>query len=308
MRGDEEAARETAAVFVESLESETLPRLLHEPGFDLVHEFAGLDRQRFSSLLEQNDAALLIKRGEAYFATRQFDLARADWRRATELAPELAKTQFDRLRQAERCGEAAEFGRLLIEQKPEDTMLWVSVPPLAVLSEDDAAYPAVCRTILEIFRQRPTQKSFDRAIKSCLLKPGVLDMTELPIDWLTMSLDEATAPQWLPPWFWSTRALLAYRSGDAELAVKNVNQSEGHVPHDYCHALNMPVLAMAQHQLGRSEQARLALQEASRTIARIKEAPNSKGHHDLLIAEILFQEAEALMKEERPNESGNEKQ
>jgi hypothetical protein len=139
------------------------------------------------------------------------DLARADWRRAVALKPELAQSQFDRLRLASRWSEAAEFGLLLIEQKPQDSMLWVQVPPVAVLAEHDTIYPEVCRAILELYRKAPSPENFDRAFKACLLKPGAIDMAELPLNLLPMTLDDGKVPDYVPPWIWSTRALLAYR-------------------------------------------------------------------------------------------------
>jgi tetratricopeptide (TPR) repeat protein len=242
---------------------------------------------------QTTDASLFVKRGEAYFASQQLDRARADWRRAVELAPELAQSQFDRLRLASRWSEAAEFGLLLIGQKPEDTLLWVQVPPVAVLSEYDAIYPEVCRAILELFRRAPTPENFDRGFKACLLKPGAIDMAEIPLSLLSMTLDEGTVPEWLPSWFWSARALLAYRSGDAELAVKNVNQSVQHAPNDHCHALNLAVLAMAQHDLKQPEKARTALDEGLQLLTRLQ--AGDRHHPDTLIAEILLREAEALI-------------
>ncbi|MGH7138932.1 MAG: WD40 repeat domain-containing protein, partial [Pirellulales bacterium] len=68
------------------------------------------------------DANLLVKRAMAYEATQRWDLARVDWRRAIEQQPDLAQAAFDRYRQAERWKEAAEFGLMLAEQKPEDSL------------------------------------------------------------------------------------------------------------------------------------------------------------------------------------------
>ena len=242
---------------------------------------------------ETADAALLAKRAEAYFATEQRDLARADWLRATQQQPDLAKTEFDRFRFAQRWSEAAELGLLLIEQKPDDTILWVQVPPIAVLSEEEATYETLCRRILELFQESPTPSNADRAIKGCLLKPGAIDVADLPLDKLPMSIDATTAPAYLPPWFWATRALLAYRSGDAESAVTHVTLSEQYKPNDHAHALNLAVLAMAQHELKHPDEARIALEEASQLVTRLHAA--NKNHHDLLIAEILFREAETLI-------------
>ena len=184
-------------------------------------------------------------------------------------------------------------------------MLWVQVPPVAVLAEQDTIYPAVYRSILELFRKAPTPENFDRAFKACLLKPGAIDMTELPLDLLSMTLDEGKVPDHVQPWIWSTRALLAYRTGDAELAVKNVNQSEGFAPGDQCRALSLAVLAMAQHDLKHPEKARTALNEARQLLTKLQ--ANNRHNHDTLIAEILLHEAEAKMNgKEQPKESGSE--
>jgi hypothetical protein len=171
--------------------------------------------------------------------------------------------------------------------------LWVHVPPVAVQAEHDTIYPEVCRAILELYRKAPTPENFDRAFKACLLKPGAIDMSELPLNLLPTSLDMATVSSWLPSFFWSTRALLAYRSGDAELAVKNANQSEQHAPNDHCHALNLAVLAMAQHDLKQPEKARTALNEGQQLLTKLQ--AGDRYNHDTLIAEILLREAEALI-------------
>ena len=78
----------------------------------------------------------------------------------------------------------------------------------------------------------------------------------------------------------------------AESAVEYVAKSEGHNPTDFSHALNLAVLALAQHELGHPDEAAAALAEASQLITRLKETPNNKIHPDLLIAEVLIRESE----------------
>ena len=85
---------------------------------------------------------------------------------------------------------------------------------------------------------------------------------------------------------WATRALLAYRSDDAESAVEYVAKSEDNNPTYFSHAMNLAVLAMAQHELDHPDEAAAALAEASQLITRLRENPNNQGHHDLQIAEI----------------------
>ncbi len=241
----------------------------------------------------------------AYIATEQWELAKADWLRAIESKPDLAQTAYDRFTWAQRWSEATIFGSVLMKQKPADSYLWVRVPPIFVLSQNDAAYRSFCQGVVENYRKAPTGIAADRVVKGCLLRPGAIDLTELPGDLLAQSLNDGTVPAGFRSWGWGTLALLAYRNGDAESALKHITQSEQTKPIDPAHALNLAVLALAQHQLQHPDEARKALDEASQVIQRLQAI--DKNHHDLLIAEILSQGAEASMKEkEQPKESDSE--
>jgi WD40 repeat protein len=253
------------------------------------------------------DANVLAKRALAYEATQRWNLARADWRRAIEQQPDLAQATFDRYRRAERWKEAAEFGLLLAERKPEDSLVWLHVAPVVVLAGDDADYPAYCLRIVRQFAESKTVDVPDKVIKACLLRPEAIELAKLPVDKFVASLDEGTAPDWYPVWAWGTRALLAYRKGDAESAVKYVAKSEELKPGDTTHALNLAVLAMAQHQLQHPGQARRALAEAVELTDRLQSDASSKGEFDLLIAQILLREAQALIDaKSQPKTDGDE--
>ena len=93
-----------------------------------------------------------------------------------------------------------------------------------------------------------------------------------------------------------TGSLLAYRRGDADAAVsyanKSVSLNPGPLPH---HALNLAILALAHHQLNHSKEAEKALAEGMLLNQRLKGDPNNRVHHDMLIPELLFREAEALI-------------
>lgn len=238
-------------------------------------------------------------------SSEQWELANTDWLRAAELQPGLAQTPFDRFRSVQRWSEATISGSLLLKQRPADSMLWVQVPPIIVLAQDDAAYRSFCQGIVEGYRKVPTGKAAERAIKGCLLRPGAIDLGELPGDLLAQSLNDGTLPEGIRPWGWLSLALLEYCSGDAESAVKHVAQSEQLTSLDNNRALNLAVLAMAQHQLKHPDEARQTLNEAAEVIQRLQAI--DRNDHDLLIAEILFREAEALMNgKEQPAKSDSE--
>jgi WD40 repeat protein/tetratricopeptide (TPR) repeat protein len=240
---------------------------------------------------DTTDASLVSKRAVAYLASEQWEHAQADWLRAVELQPNLAQTAFNRFKSARRWSEAARFGILLMKQRPDDSLLWVATSPIVVLAHDEAAYHRFCREAVDSFRRTPSGEAADRVIKCCLLRAGAIDVGELPGDLLLKSLNEGAIPESIRPWCWTALALLAYRSEDCESAVKYIAQSEQLQPGELTHALSLAVLALAEHQLNHPTEAKKALAEASQVIKRLEAIDGNS--HDLLIAEILFREAEA---------------
>ena len=265
-----------------------------------------LNMERYRSLLANEDqpaddaerrglAALLYKRASNYIATEKWDLAQADWRRVVAQQPDQMQSAYDEFLKAKRWYEATEFGLQLVKQKPDDTLVWLRIAPVLILAEDQVAYAEFCSRMAQHFAESKLPEEAERVIKASLLRANSVDLAKLPADMFAKSLDDGTVPDWLPPWGWGTRALLAYRSGDAESAVKYVAKSEEYKPIDVAHALNLAVRAMAQHQLQHPDEARTALDEASQLITRLQADDKNNRDHDLLIARILFREAEALI-------------
>ncbi len=135
----------------------------------------------------------------------------------------------------------------------------------------------------------------ERVVKAALLRPGSIDLGKLHGEILAKSLDDGTAPEWFVPWGFCSRALLAYRSGDAESALKYVKRSEEQKPEDAPHALNLVVRAMAEHQLRHPEEARRALEAASKLINRLMADAKNKGIQAPFDVQIVYREAEALL-------------
>ncbi|MHB0961334.1 MAG: nSTAND1 domain-containing NTPase [Pirellulaceae bacterium] len=244
---------------------------------------------------ESPDADWLAKRAAAYVATENWNLAQTDWRRVVEQQPEQIQRAFDEFQQAECWNGAAEFGLQLVQQQPEDTMVWLRVAPILILTEDQASYADFCGRLVQQFAESKLPEVSERVVKASLLRANSIDLAKLPGEMFAKSLDDGTVPDWFSAWGWGTRALLAYRSSDAESAVKYVTKSEEYKPSERAHALNLAVLAMAQHQLQHPDEARRALEEVSQVITRLEEASNYKVDHDLLIGEILFREAQSLI-------------
>ncbi|MBS0267001.1 MAG: hypothetical protein JSS02_34060 [Planctomycetes bacterium] len=244
---------------------------------------------------ENTNVAVLAKRAAAYIATQSWELALSDWRRVVAVQPNLLRSAFQGFLNADRWNEATEFGLQFVQRNPNDELAWLQIAPALVLADDQQAYADFCARMAVQFAESTDMATTERTVKACLLRPNTIDCEKLPAHIFSKTLDDGTAPDWFLPWGWSTRALWAYRRGDAELAVTFVTKSEESQPGVLSHAENLAVMALAQHQLQHPADARRALDEAAQLIPRLQSDETHNGNHDLLIAEILFREAEALI-------------
>lgn len=225
-------------------------------------------------------------------ASEQWELAKADWLRVIAQQPDQTQRVCDEFKKVSRWKEAAEFGLKLVQQKPEDSLEWLRIAPILILAEDQTAYADFCGRMAEQFGDSQFAEDAERVVKGSLLRTGLIDLSKLPAGRFTSSLDNGTVPDWFPPWGWGTRAPRP-RSGDADSVLKYAAKSEEFNPAEVSHAFNLALVAAAQHQLQHPDEARKALEEALLVITRLKEDPGQRINHDLLIAEILFREAEA---------------
>jgi len=115
----------------------------------------------------------------------------------------------------------------------------------------------VCRRMVAQFAQSNRPEDSERVAKVSLLSPGVVEGFVPP-------LDAGAVPDWPTPWAWGTRALLAFRTGDAKSAVTCAERSEALASDERQRAFNLTFLAMAHHQLRDSEKSREAFDRADR--------------------------------------------
>lgn len=163
--------------------------------------------------------------------------------------------------------------------------------PVIVLSGDEDADAEFCTSIA--LQSSAGQGNPSRLIKASLPLDRECDLSALQGDRLLNKLDSGNHPDWLTYWGWGSQALLADRSGDLESAIEYVGKSEVYHPTDFCHTMNLAVFAMAHHERQHSDKSKAALPEASQLITSLHDKPEDRGHHDLLIAEILIRESEA---------------
>ncbi|MCA9062159.1 MAG: tetratricopeptide repeat protein [Planctomycetaceae bacterium] len=247
---------------------------------------------------ETDDTTLLMTRAGAYMELEQLDVARADWKRAHELDAELVtttlKTAFETASQAEHWQEAVRYGWQWLELKPVDEFRWMQVATALARSGNASEYSAFCERAATQYAGTEIGGTSERVTKMTLLLPGAIDPARLPSQPLTKYLDQAAgAKGGHLPWFWSTRALLAYRTGDSASAIRYVARAEEHKPVDVTRAMALSILALAQHRVGKIDEATAMLQQATELAAAIRQQTLAKGSNvaDVQIAEVLLREA-----------------
>jgi tetratricopeptide (TPR) repeat protein len=217
--------------------------------------------------LAPNDSLPLRKRGELYVRLSQWKEAAADYAK-------------------------------LVELDPADTTAWLHAAPLLILAGDQSGYTQHCQSMVRRFGDTDDARDADKTIKVSLLGSGPVDGTKLPLETLESALDDASAPVWFCKYGYTTRALAAYRAGNADKAVQSVHkaqESQGYADSPSVQALALSLLAMAQHELGNTQDARQALAQATDlTDQYLPKLPGGELGYawpDWLIANILHAEA-----------------
>ncbi len=246
--------------------------------------------------LDPNNFSAWMNLGAACRSQGDFEQAITAFQAILKLNPEDAETEQQLLRAYAALGrwkEAIELGRGQIEKQPKDSESWLRLAPILIQSKNEADYRELAAGMLKQFGGTKDPQMAERMCKACLLLADGVDVTLLPKATLENALDKGTPPDWLLPWAWFARGLLAYRSGDAKSAIDAVNTSLGHQPNDNGLALNYALRSLAKSRLEQNEGAQADLEKAKKLIDRLLADFNNHGHHDLLIAQILLREAES---------------
>jgi hypothetical protein len=194
------------------------------------------------------------------------------------------------------------FYSKLVELEPGDAMTWLRAAPLIVLAGDLEGYHKHCADMLHQFAESEKVADAERTCKVCLLLPDTVEVSKLRLKTFENALDDGSASSWFYKWGCGTRALAAYRAGDADKAVHWIHktqESQGYAGEPSAQALALSVLAMAQHRLGQTAEARQMLEQANGLIdahlPRLDPGELADTWHDWLIAEIIRGEAAELI-------------
>ena len=258
---------------------------------DLEREIAQCSQQLEES---PGDVKLLTRRAQAYIDTEQWELAAEDWRSIIKQQPELAVNAIARFKEVRRWDHAADFAMAAINQEPDVVDTWLKAAPIFAQSEDSERYRDFCRRMLDHFKDSDDWRECCVLCKSCLLLPGYVSLNDLPQAKVEKGFSEKQEDYMLA-WTYITRAILAYRNGDPELALKSLEESEKHRPVTYAKALNYPLLALVHQKLGNTAKANGSLTSAQRLLEQLTASETAKSHHDVLIAALFFDEAKAAI-------------
>ena len=83
------------------------------------------------------------------------------------------------------------------------------------------------------------------------------------------------------------------RLGSRKKAADDFAVAMKNAPDDRLRALNLSIMAIANHNLNQHAGADMSLSEAAKLINGLNAVPEHQGHHDLPIAKILLREAAA---------------
>ncbi|MBC8867790.1 MAG: redoxin domain-containing protein, partial [Planctomycetes bacterium] len=185
-----------------------------------------------------------------------------------------------------------------VELEPDNDIYWLRAAPLLALADDLEEYRRLCQQMIERFGVTKEPARADKTIKACLLLPG----TEVPDSLrqvLETALDGGKAPKWFYGWGYATQALMSFRDGDAEDAVRWVRKSqetETYAEFGSLRAFALLLLSMAQHELEKEDEARKSYDEALKLVYDHLNEPIGDDpaniEHDWLIAQIIRREAE----------------
>jgi Flp pilus assembly protein TadD len=181
---------------------------------------------------------------------------------------------------------------------PSDHLAYHYLAPLLVETNDIDGYRTHCQQILKHFADTTDPTVAERMAKDCLMIPPLA----ADLDAIRKMADTAAAAgsnHKLWRYFQFVKGLSEYRQGHYQNAVDWLQEvvAEQGYPHRRVQA--HMVLAMAQHRLGQTEQARDSLANGI-AIADAKLPKIEKGNlggewNDWIIAHVLIREAKAMI-------------
>jgi tetratricopeptide (TPR) repeat protein len=259
--------------------------------------------------LRLNGLFPLFHRAEAHAHLGPWDRAVADYSKVIEQNPHSVGSVYGQAwvhRGGVYCalGQWANAAADYAEQvklDPGNEAYWYRSAALRLQTGDVEGYRRACREMLQRFGNTDNRAVAEQTAKTCSLIPDAVGQFE-PVLQLA---DRAVKGREPDRWIALTKALAEYRAGRHEVAIDWLNRVSPKADGEHLDATAFAVLSLAQHRLGRTPKARVALASARAILAHKMPDP-AKGRwfggdwHDWLRAGILAREAEDVLKGNAP--------
>jgi serine/threonine protein kinase len=212
--------------------------------------------------------------------------------------PEAWVTKSEYLARRCRWPEARAAATKFLEIRPADDKGYHLMAPLLVQAGDRAAYDELCAKITTSFAGATNPSIADRMAKDCLILPRRGADLKVPGELAETAVTLGRGDKAAFPFFQCCKALAEYRQGNWETASNWAGQAAEN-PFPYSRAEALAVLAMAQHQLNQSGEARACLKKslevAQAQLPKPEDGDLGQDWRDWIIAHALQSEAKRMI-------------
>ncbi|HVX13048.1 MAG TPA: serine/threonine-protein kinase [Pirellulales bacterium] len=179
---------------------------------------------------------------------------------------------------------------------------WMYAAALHAATGDLDGYRRTCAQMVEQFGDAADAQTAERTAKACLLMPDALSAADFDrVQELADRAITGTEKNGYYGFFAMAKGLADYRAGRYAEAITWMVRSGPNANGGNWDATKFAVLAMSRHRLGQIDEAQSALASAKACLAKMPDL--AKGQlfgagtwHDWLHAQILYREAEVLLK------------
>ena len=187
-----------------------------------------------------------------------------------------------------------------------NSMAWHRGAIALLMADDVSGYERHCREMIDRFSMSETLNDHERTVKTCLLRPGAVELSRLPMDRIETAAGGQLTPT-MNGWINVARTLFALRSGDVKHAQESLELARDKAGALQRGALCFTLAALIDLKIGDSAAARGSLAEANKLLdASVPRKPDGTidfgqlrrdqaNWLDWLNAEILRREAAAAL-------------
>jgi tetratricopeptide (TPR) repeat protein len=237
------------------------------------------------------------------------DTERGQWQRfwadvAAEIVADPLRQARERAAQRDWAGAGNSYARRLERGPINDGQFWFEYAAVQLLSGDRPGYRAACAQLIERCGKPGGARAYHVARAGTLAAAAAADDDGAPADASLLARLAKNELRLNVKQFWSLteQGALAYRAGRFEESASLFEQSLKADAHPGRAVVNWAWLALAQHRLGKTEEARRWLTKTQNWLDQYRDGipPSADAElglhlHNWLEANVLRKETEALL-------------